>query len=178
MKSRLKWTGVLAVLLTVLLQQQMVWGQLRIHSGAAAPDIEHPKALEQRIFELTNEERRKNGLAPLELDKELTAKAWERGEDMLKTHYFSKTQPDQSRKRFDEEEPAISGAAGKVGENIHMALKQDYSDLDAASRFVVNHLMDSPLRANILNPAWTRMGVGISIKGKESYVVQEFGGNQ
>lgn len=174
----MKWSGGLAVLLTVLLQQQIAWGQLRIHSGAAAYGIEHPKVLEHRIFELTNEARLKNGLAPLDLDKDLSVKAWEKGEDLIKSHYFRNSQPGKSRKRFDSEEPAISGAGGKVGENIHMGLKQDYSDVNAASRLVVNYFMGSPLRANILNPAWTRMGVGVSIQGEESYVIQEFGGKQ
>ncbi len=59
-----------------------------------------------------------------------------------------------------------------------MGSKDDYSDTETAARLIVNGFMGNPgLRSNILNPALTRLGVGASIKGEESYVIQEFGGN-
>ncbi|MCL4502931.1 MAG: hypothetical protein M1438_13945, partial [Deltaproteobacteria bacterium] len=62
MKSTKRWAMVLAVVTAVFLCPPSAWGQLRIHSGAAKGGGEHPKALEQRVFQLTNEARRKNGL--------------------------------------------------------------------------------------------------------------------
>ncbi len=182
MKSTTRWAMGLAVLLAALLQQPLAWGQLRTHSGAAKSDVEHPKALEQRVFQLTNEARRKNGLPSLDQDKALTTLARQKGDELIKNHRISQTDQDPVAKRslkdYGKEEPAKIGWGGKPGENIHMGSKDDYSDIETAARLIVNGYMGNPgLRSNILNPAFTRLGVGASIKGKESYVIQEFKGN-
>ena len=60
-----------------------------------------------------------------------------------------------------------------------MGVKDDYSDIETAARFIVNGFMgNSGLRANILNPAFTSLGVGVSIQGKDSCVIQEFTGKE
>ncbi|MFI5354170.1 MAG: CAP domain-containing protein [Desulfobaccales bacterium] len=169
----------LAVLLAALLQQPLAWGQLRTKSGAVRSGIEHPKALEQRVFQFTNEARRKNGLPPLDQDKGLTTLARQKGDDLIKNHRFGQTDQDPLAKRslkdYGKEEPAKIGWGGKPGENIHMGSKDDYSDIETAARLIVNGFMgNSGLRSNILNPAFTSLGVGVSIQGKESYVIQEF----
>jgi uncharacterized protein YkwD len=181
MKSTAKWALGLTVIAAVLLQQPFAWGQLRIRSGAVKSGIEHPKALEKRVFQLTNEARRKNGLPAFDPDKTLTTLAREKSEEMIRHHYFSQADPVGQRKldKYDKIEPAKIGWAGKPGENIHMGSKNDYSDINTAARLIVDGFMGSTNhRSNILNPAWTRMGVGVSIKGKESYVIQEFSGRQ
>jgi len=176
MKPTTRWAMGLAVLLAALLQQPLAWGQLRTKSGAAKSGVAHPKALEQRVFQLTNEARAKNGLPSLEQDKALATLARQKGDDLVQTHRIDqgdrKALPD-----YGKEEPARIGLGGKPGENIHMGSKDDYSDIETAARFIVNGFMGNPgLRSNILNPAFARLGVGVSIKGKESYVVQEFAG--
>jgi uncharacterized protein YkwD len=171
----------LAVLVAALLQPSLAWGQLRIHSGAVKSSANHPKALEKRIFHLTNEARRKNGLPAFDQDDTLTAQAREKSDEMIKSHRISQSDRDRERKidRFGKEEPAKIGWSGKPGENIHMGFKDDYSDIEVAARLIVNGFMASTaLRSNILNPAFTHLGVGVSIKGKESYVAQEFGPNE
>lgn len=167
----------LAILMAILLQPAFAWGQLRTHSGAVKSGTEHPKALERRVFQLTNEARRKNGLPPLDPDSGLTDRARTQADTMIQDHTISQTSRDREKKikQYDQEEPARIGLAGKPGENIHMGYKDDYSDVETAARLIVNGLMGSPpQRSNILNPAYTRMGVGVSIKGKESYIIQEF----
>lgn len=180
MKSATPWTLVLAVLIAALLQQPLAWGQLRTKSGAVKSHSEHPSALEKRVFQLTNEARRKNGLPPLEPDKKLTTLARGKGQDLIKSHYFSRMERDRKKvEQFDKTEPAKIGWAGKPGENIHMGSKHDYSDIETAARLIVDGFMGNPVhRQNILNPAFTQVGVGVSIQGKESYVVQEFGGKE
>ncbi len=181
MKSTSKWAMGLAVSAAIFLYLPSAWGQLRTQSGALKTGIEHPKALEQRVYHLTNEARRKNGLAPVNQDKALTTLAREKGDDLIKKHYFSQSDPTGNMKleRFDQHEPAWTGKRGKPGENIHMGLKNDYSEVETAARLIVNGFMSSPAhRSNILNPAFTHLGVGASIKGKESYVIQEFTGNE
>lgn len=178
MKSTTRWAMGLAVLLAALLQQPLAWGQLRIKSGAAKSGTEHPKALEQRVFQLTNEARRKNGLPPLDMDKGLTTLARQKGDDMIKNHRISQGDH-KPLANYGKDEPAKIGLGGKPGENIHMGSKDDYSDIETAARLIVNGFMGNPgLRSNILNPAFTHLGVGVSIKGKESYIVQEFTGNE
>ncbi len=183
MKPATRWAMGLAVLLAVLLQQPWAWGQLRTKSGAVKSGIEHPKALEQRVFQLTNEARRKNGLPPLDQDKALTTLARQKGDDLIKNRRASQTDHDPPEKRslkdYGKEEPAKIGWGGKPGENIHMGSKDDYSDIETAARLIVNGFMgNSSLRSNILNPAFSSLGVGVSIQGKESYVIQEFTGQE
>ena len=77
MKYPAPWALGLALLSVTLLQQPCAWGQVRTHSGASNQQsgIEHPKELERRIFQLTNEARRENGLSALEPDNALTTLA-------------------------------------------------------------------------------------------------------
>jgi uncharacterized protein YkwD len=183
MKSPTRWAMALAVLMAVLLQQPWAWGQLRIKSGAAKSGIEHPKGLEQRVFHLTNEARGKNGLPPLEQDKALMTLARQKGDDLIKNHGVRQTGQDslanKSLKDYGKEEPATIGRWGKPGENIHLGSKDDYSDIETAARLIVNGFMgNSGLRANILNPAFSSLGVGVSIQGKDSCVIQEFTGKE
>src|SRR5690625_7561165 len=51
----------------------------------------HP--FEQQVVELTNVERTKQGLAPLEIDKELSVVAKDKSKDMLNQQYFSHDSP-------------------------------------------------------------------------------------
>ena len=108
----------LAVLLAVSLQQPVAWGQLRTKSGAVKSGIEHPKDLERRVFQLTNEARRKNGLPALEPDATLTTMARNKSDDMAKRHYFSHTSPEGKTiiDHYDEEKPAKIGLMGRVGD--------------------------------------------------------------
>lgn len=183
MKSTAKWALGLTVIAAVFLYLPSAWGQLRTHSGAAKNGGEHPKALEQRVFHLTNEARRTNGLPPLDQDKALTTLARQKGDDLIKNHRVSQTAQDPLAKRslnsYGKEEPAKIGWGGKPGENIHMGLKDDYTDIETAARLIINGFMGNEgLRSNILNSGFTHLGVGASIKGKESYVVQEFKGKE
>ncbi len=170
----------LAVLSVVLLLSALAWGQIRTHSGALTRQsgIEHPKELERRIFLLTNEARTKNGLPALEKDETLTTLARQKCDDMAKRHYFSHTDPEGKTMidHYDQEKPAKIGLMGRIGENIHMGQRNDYSDVKTAARVIVDSWMLSPgHRQNILNPAYTNLGVGVAVKGKECYATQSFG---
>jgi uncharacterized protein YkwD len=178
MKFAAPWALGLALLSVILLQPPWAWGQLRTHSGALKSGIEHPKELERRIFQLTNEARRKNGLSTLEPDETLMTMARGKSDDMAKRHYFSHTSPEGKTliDHYDEEKPAKIGLLGRIGENIHMGQRNDYSDIKTAARVIVDSWMLSPgHRQNILNPAYTNLGVGVAIKGKECYATQSFG---
>lgn len=174
MTSTTKWAMGLAVLLAALLQQPFVWGQLRTHSGSGSGGIAHPKALERQVFQLTNEARRKHGLSPLDPDQTLMTLARKKSDDMIKRHYFSHTDPEGKtiRDKYAEEGPAAGKMAG-VGENICVSGGGDH---ETVAHNIVDSFMVSPgHRRNILEPAYTHLGIGISTKGKEYYVTQSFG---
>jgi uncharacterized protein YkwD len=180
MKSAAKWAVALAVMAASLLCLPAAWGQLRTQSGALkkAGGIQHHRELERRIFQLTNEARRKHGLPTLDQDDTLTATARRHSDDMLKRDYFSHTSPDGKNilDRLRDEKPAVVQTMGRAGENIFGSSKLDYSDVKTLSRSIVDGWMTSPgHRANILNPKYTHLGVGVSVRGTECRATQNFG---
>jgi uncharacterized protein YkwD len=184
MKSNLRWTAALAVLLAALLFLPSAWGQVKVKSGALSRSsgIVHPKELERRIFQLTNDARRKNRLAPLDWDNNLAANAREKSDDMLTKNYFSHTSPDGKtlKDRFQEEKPASIRNISRIGENIYMGARLDYStDIKTQARLIVDGWMTSPgHRRNILDPNYTHLGVGVAAKDKMCYATQVFAGRK
>ena len=180
MKSNLKWTAAMAVMLAALLFLPSAWGQVRVKSGALSRSggILHPKELERRIFQLTNEGRRKNGLPSLDSDNDLAVKARAKSADMLTNNYFSHTNPEGKtlKDRMQEEKPASYKTISRIGENIYMGARFDYSvDVKTQARMIVDGWMTSPgHRKNILDPSYTHMGVGVAAKDKMCYATQIF----
>ncbi|MCL4502932.1 MAG: CAP domain-containing protein, partial [Deltaproteobacteria bacterium] len=128
------------------------------------------------VFQFTNEARRKNGLPALEPDKTLMTLAREKSDDMIKRHYFSHPDPNGKtiRDHYAAVRPQTGGMIG-LGENISVQGKT-YNDSTTTARCIVDGFMVSPgHRQNILQPQYTHLGIGISIKDKEYYVTQSFG---
>jgi uncharacterized protein YkwD len=180
MKSNLKWIATLAVLLAALIALPSAWGQVRSRSGAwsSTSGILHPRELERRIFQLTNEARRKNRLPALDPDNDLAVKAREKSDDMLKNNYFSHTSPEGKtfKDRMLEEKPASFRTMSQAGENIYMGERFDYAvDVKTQARLIVDGWMTSPgHRKNILDPNYTHMGVGVAARDKACYATQIF----
>ena len=117
---------------------------------------------EQQVFELTNQERVKNGLSPLKTNAELNFAADKYAEEMSKRRVLSHTGPDGS-KAWDRAE-AVGYEAQMMGENIAAGQRTPEQ--------VVKGWMDSPgHRANILRSQYTDIGVGFY----NNYWVQDFG---
>lgn len=181
MRLTAKWAVVLVMLLLLgSLQQSLVWGQLRTRSGAFSyreNALQHPKELERRIFALTNDARRRNGLPPLAQDSGLASTAQKFSDDMLQRNFFSHTAPDGKtlKDRLQEEEPAKFKTMSRAGENIASLSRLDIRDITTTSRMIMDGWMSSPgHRANILNADYTHLGVGVAIMGKEVRATQEF----
>ncbi|TYS63649.1 hypothetical protein FZC76_19370 [Sutcliffiella horikoshii] len=106
---------------------------------------------EKKVVELTNAERQKQGLAPLELDVELSKVAKEKSKDMQQNNYFSHNSPTYGSpfdmmKQFGVEYRT-------AGENIAQGQQSPEE--------VVNAWMNSQgHRANIMNENFTHIGVG------------------
>ena len=99
-----------------------------------------------------NASRRKAGLRPLTMETHLTTAAFEHAIDMAKHNYFDHTSPD-GRSPFARMH-ADGCRFSYAGENIAMS----GSESDA-----YDALYHSPEhRDNILNPHYTRVGIGIA----------------
>jgi uncharacterized protein YkwD len=166
----------LALGLTFLWCLSPAWGQLRVIKPPrrGRGPIQHLRAVENRIFQLTNMERRKKHLPPLDKDPTLVKTARAHSDDMLERNFFSHVNPDGMAPQ-NRIVPAYAGAIARTGENIWGGHGHDYSDSKLMARVIVDSWMISPgHRANILNPKFTHMGVGVSALGKEVRATENF----
>ncbi len=116
--------------------------------------------LEQQVFALANQERRKVGKRPLLWDEVLAQAARFHSQNMGERNFFS------------HEDPRLGGIGQRLqrfripwslcGENIYMIQGTDSEkDLSAIARKAISRWMSSPgHRANILNNSFTYLGVG------------------
>ena len=121
------------------------------------------EAFESQVVELTNNERQKAGLAPLQIDNLLMDNAEEKSLDMKNNQYFSHTSPTLGSPFEQMENNGITYK--KAGENIAKGQQTPEQ--------VVQAWMDSPgHRENIMNPNYTHIGVGYVNGGH--YWTQQF----
>lgn len=118
---------------------------------------------EKQVVDLTNAERAKEGLKPLEIHSPLMEVAQAKSEDMAKNNYFSHTSPTYGSP-FDQIKSAgISYRS--AGENIAQGQRTPQQ--------VVQAWMESPgHRQNIMNANYTHIGVGFVENGY--YWTQQF----
>jgi uncharacterized YkwD family protein len=129
----------------------------------AAPSTAAVSAYEQKVAELTNQERTKNGLKPLALDTELSKVAREKSRDMQSKNYFSHTSPTYGSPFDMMKKFGITYRS--AGENIAMG--------QPTPEAVVKAWMNSDgHRKNILSPNFTHIGVGHVASG--NYWTQMF----
>jgi uncharacterized YkwD family protein len=134
--------------------------------GAAPKETPSGTALsayESRVIDLTNEQRRKNGLPNLQPDTALSNVAQEKSNDMQAKNYFSHTSPTYGSP-FDMMRD-FGVTYRSAGENIAMGQQ--------SAEEVVNAWMNSEgHRKNILSPNYTHIGVGHT--GSGNYWTQMF----
>lgn len=121
--------------------------------------------LETKMLVLVNEERVKQGLAPVKADPELKAVARAHSADMFARGYFSHYTPEK-KDPFDRMKRAGIKFT-TAGENLA---------LGRTLKICHEGLMNSPgHRANILNPSYGRLGIGIVDGGLYGLMIsQEF----
>lgn len=130
------------------------------------------RLVEDRVFELTNNERVQRGLPALERMAALDDIARIHSINMFEQGFFSHT--DHLRrspsKRMSEYYPRIIIA---TGENIAMHFGPDE---ETVAKNLVNAWMKSPgHRANILRASFTHLGVGCQESDTHVYATQNFG---
>lgn len=125
-----------------------------------------PRAsLEEQMLEMVNKEREKNGLKLLKADPEMTSVARAHSNDMFSRGYFAHVNPDGKNPFQRMKDANVSFIA--AGENLALAQTVEIAHIN---------LMNSPgHRANILNPAFGRVGIGILDGGYHGLMIsQEF----
>jgi uncharacterized protein YkwD len=138
-------------------------------ASATAADIpfrDYDSAAEQLLLDLANQSRAQAGVPPLALDGGLSQAARIHAEAMFAARQLSHQFPSEpslpqrlasaTRLQLDQE-----------GENVAL-------DFDAASGH--QHLMlSAPHRANLLNPTYNVVGIGVIRSGDRLYIAQDFG---
>ncbi len=122
-------------------------------------------AEEREVIRLVNEERQKYGLAPLTEDGDLVRVARIKAEEMGRLGYFSHTSPHYGTPFAMMHRFGIEYRT--AGENIAAG----YATPEEVVR---GWMLSSGHRANILNPDFTRIGVGCAAQGR--YWTQLFAG--
>ena len=117
------------------------------------------------MLQMVNGERAKKGLQPLQADTALAMAARAHSQDMFARGYFSHYTPEgksPAGRLHDDDIDFLT-----VGENLALA---------TTLRIAHDGLMHSPgHRANILNPAFTKIGIGILDGGIHGLMIsQEF----
>lgn len=119
--------------------------------------------LEEKMLALVNEERTERGLPPLEADPELTLVARAHSRDMFARGYFSHYSPEGRDAAYRIRKAGVGFLT--AGENLALAQTLQLAHYG---------LMQSPgHRANILNTAYGRVGIGILDGGIHGLMVTQ-----
>ncbi len=115
-------------------------------------------------LQLINDERTKFGLAAVKLNADLNQLAQNHSNDMVDRNFFSHVNPEGLTPNDRRVE---AGIQTPVGENLAIAPTSEYT---------IYGLMQSGIhRKNILDPKWTKVGIGITLNNNGSlFTTQEF----
>jgi uncharacterized protein YkwD len=137
-------------------------------ASANAPDIpyvEYEFQVEQDLLQLANQSRQRAGAPSLVLDTGLTAAARIHAQAMLEAHQLSH--------QFSGEPTLVQRLAATSSLQLEQAAENVALDYSAQGGH--EHLMLSPPhRANLLNPAYNTVGLGVVRSGDRLYIVQDF----
>src|SRR5579859_3598146 len=137
--------------------------------AAMTPDVpfnNSERQDEQQLLMLANQSRREAGLGPLTLDAGLSKAARIHAQAMLEARQLSH--------QFQGE----SALPLRLAATSHLLLDQEGENvaLDYDAEHGHEHLMlSAPHRANLLNPAYNVIGLGVVRSGDRLYIVQDFG---
>ena len=126
-------------------------------------------ATEARIFDLINAERRHNGLAALVYSEQLDRMAKIQAENMARFQKMAHTIPGAQLPTLGDRARYVGYPYGRLAENVALG----YPNAET----VVEGWMNSPgHRANILNPTFREIGIGIAHSSEGyPYYTQVFG---
>jgi hypothetical protein len=143
------------VILVLSLLSLVAFGQ-----SAASWDV----ASEQEILRLLNQERTRRGLQPLQIEPQLVAAARLHAQRMVEHSALSH----QFRG-----EPDLNARLAPSG--LHFDVSGENVAVDTSAAGAQQGLMSSPPhRANILNPRYNAVGIGVVRTGERIWVTQDF----
>lgn len=123
------------------------------------------------IFVLSNQERGRRGISPLQRLPNLDRVAASHSENMARLDFFDHKDPEKRgpQERLQRLCPELVGCAG---ENIALFPTEPEEDL---ARSLVNGWMNSPgHRLNLLSPNLTHLGIGLYQSSRHVYATQSF----
>lgn len=132
--------------------------------------------VERLVLELTNRQRRRRGLAPLDDDIVLSEVARRHSSAMLRRGFFDHVTP-EGVTAAERVAAGHRSLVGVTGENIWSG--SDYRTEAPAklARTILDDWMESPgHRKNILSSTYTHLGVGIAVGSGEIRATQSFAG--
>jgi uncharacterized protein YkwD len=133
--------------------------------------IADTSSAEQAVIDLSNVYRAQYGLPPLNRDEGIMAIARARSADMVARGYFGHNDPFTGASIARPQILALG--FGRAGENYYVSGR---TLEEMVSQAVTWFMGDPPHRANILNTAYTSIGVGIAWNGQMWILTQDFGG--
>jgi uncharacterized protein YkwD len=137
-------------------------------ASANAPDIpyvEYEFQVEQDLLQLANQSRERAGAPKLAFDAGLTAAARTHAQAMLEARQLSH--------QFSGEPTLVQRLAATSSLQLDQAAENVALDFSAQGGH--EHLMLSPPhRANLLNPAYNTVGLGVVRSGDRLYIVEDF----
>jgi uncharacterized protein YkwD len=147
-------------------------------AGATPPKpevvVSEREAIEDRLIALTNQERARRGLRPLERDANLRTIAGAHSRDMLVRRFVDHTNPD-GQSAADRVGTSYRQLVALVGENLWSGSGLDPLSADAVATQALADLLASPSdRESLLRPSYTHLGVGIASAGRDIRVTQLF----
>ena len=145
-------------------------------SPATQPAASGWKALQDKIFDLTNVERQKNGVQPLVYNAAVEKYAVAKSTDMATNNYFDHKSPTNGYFNDIWKRDGFQFSAG--AENIYtMTDSRGFAnrDINSLAQTIVSGWMGSTgHRQNILNPNLKELGVGVADKDNKLYATQLF----
>jgi len=127
------------------------------------------------IIEATNALRVRNNLPKLEPHLSLNKAALSHSNEMIEKNYFSHTSPVASRSKTSQRVKSEGITPKIVGENIFGA--NGWPEEIIANKCLESWLESPGHRANLLNPRFTHIGVGVAKSGDTFRVTQVLAGD-
>lgn len=137
----------------------------------AAPAMADDASLITKIIAISNQMRKENGVRPVAQLNYLNEAAAGHSQEMASLKFFSHTSPTVGRERPKSRIEVSGGWDMSIAENIYRSVGVPEKEL---AEDVVDAFMNSPVhRANLLNPKFNSMGIGIAKVGKEEWAITQ-----
>lgn len=130
----------------------------------AQPPIGNLSPAEQEMIGLINQARAAAGRAPLAADPQLMVAARAKSQDMLTNNYFSHGSPTYG---------PFPGVLNHFGVRYRMA-GENIARAQSVAQAHTMFMQSSGHKANILNPSYTHVGVGVAGGSGGLFITEEF----